>query len=286
MLAGTITSFILLIGQSGVIGCVGPPAGVQAMGDSRLLAGAGTRALKLPSHWNQCANCRADILPATRAFQKQLFWLLILSMPTPLPYALSVVPPCAAVATVAVSSIVGGKRRRDNAAEFLYAAFCLVGVRPVSALFCRLRWAADFDRRAMVVGAAALGAATRLAALAISHRRLQSAPRVGIRPDASRSVGLHVARAIPCPPGIGRHLHGIGFRLSIQTIRLLMVNMTTILFPAFTKLNDQPQRQYDGFFKAQRILAMIGVSGCLLQAAVADPLLICVFRRSGIRRLS
>ena len=65
-------------------------------------------------------------------------------------------------------------------------------------------------------------------------------------------------------------IYANGFKFSIQTIRLLMVNMTTILFPAFTKLNDQPQRQYDGFFKAQRILAMMGVSGCLLQAAAAD----------------
>jgi len=66
-------------------------------------------------------------------------------------------------------------------------------------------------------------------------------------------------------------IYANGFRFSIQTMRLLMVNMITILFPAFTKLNDQPQRQYDAFFKAQRILAMVGVSGCLLQAAVATP---------------
>jgi PST family polysaccharide transporter len=66
-------------------------------------------------------------------------------------------------------------------------------------------------------------------------------------------------------------IYANGFKFSIQTMRLLMVNMTSILFPAFTKLNDQPQRQYDGFFKAQRILAMVGVSGCLLQAAAADP---------------
>src|SRR6185503_14500375 len=66
-------------------------------------------------------------------------------------------------------------------------------------------------------------------------------------------------------------VYTVGFRLSIQTIRLLMVNMTTILFPAFTKLNHRPQQQYQGFFKAQRILAMIGISGCLLQAAAAEP---------------
>jgi PST family polysaccharide transporter/lipopolysaccharide exporter len=65
-------------------------------------------------------------------------------------------------------------------------------------------------------------------------------------------------------------IYANGFRFSLQTIRLLMVNLTTILFPAFTKLNDQPKRQYEAFFKAQRILAVVGVSGCLLQAAAAD----------------
>jgi O-antigen/teichoic acid export membrane protein len=66
-------------------------------------------------------------------------------------------------------------------------------------------------------------------------------------------------------------IYNVGFRLSLQMMRLVMVNMTTILFPAFTRLNDKPQQQYQGFFKAQRILAMVGISGCLLQAAVAEP---------------
>jgi O-antigen/teichoic acid export membrane protein len=68
-----------------------------------------------------------------------------------------------------------------------------------------------------------------------------------------------------------------GFLFSIQTIQLLMVNLTNTLFPAFTKLNDDPQRQYQGFMKAQRIFAMLGVSGCLLQAAAAEPFARLVF---------
>ncbi len=67
-------------------------------------------------------------------------------------------------------------------------------------------------------------------------------------------------------------VYSVGFRFSVQMLRLLMVNMTSILFPAFTKLNDQPQQQYQGFFKAQRILSMVGVSSCLLQAAIAAPM--------------
>lgn len=45
-----------------------------------------------------------------------------------------------------------------------------------------------------------------------------------------------------------------------------------VLFPALTKLNSQPQKQYQGFINAQRILAVVGISSCLLQSATAGPL--------------
>jgi O-antigen/teichoic acid export membrane protein len=66
-------------------------------------------------------------------------------------------------------------------------------------------------------------------------------------------------------------VYWVGFLFSIQMVQLLMVNLHNILFPAFTKLNDNPQRQVRGFLNSQRILAMLGVSGCLLQAAAATP---------------
>ena len=51
------------------------------------------------------------------------------------------------------------------------------------------------DLAADLVGAAALGATTRLTTLAISHRRFQSAPSVRIRPNASRPAW----RDLLCP---------------------------------------------------------------------------------------
>jgi PST family polysaccharide transporter len=66
-------------------------------------------------------------------------------------------------------------------------------------------------------------------------------------------------------------VYWVGFLFSIQVVQLLMVNLTNILFPAFMRLNSDPQRQFQGFLNAQRILAMLGVSGCLLQAAAAKP---------------
>jgi hypothetical protein len=78
-------------------------------------------------------------------------------------------------------------------------------------------------------------------------------------------------------------IYANGFKLSIQMMRLLMLNMATILFPAYTKLNDQPQKQYQGFLTAQRILALLGITGCLLQAAVAEPMALRTMRSASHR---
>jgi len=67
-------------------------------------------------------------------------------------------------------------------------------------------------------------------------------------------------------------IYTVGFNFSIQMMQLLTVNLTNILFPALTKLNDQPDAQLVGFLKALRILAWLGISSCLLQSAVAEPL--------------
>jgi len=67
-------------------------------------------------------------------------------------------------------------------------------------------------------------------------------------------------------------IYFFGFMFSIQMLQLFTVNLTQILFPALTKLNDLPAAKLPAFLKAQRILAMLGVSSCFLQAAVAEPL--------------
>jgi PST family polysaccharide transporter len=75
-------------------------------------------------------------------------------------------------------------------------------------------------------------------------------------------------------------LYTVGWLFSIQTIVLLTVNLTNILFPVFTKLNDQPDKQLRGFLKAQRLLAVFGVTGCLLQAATAEPFMRLMYPNS------
>jgi O-antigen/teichoic acid export membrane protein len=267
-LAGTITAFILLIGQSGVIDV--------------LIHRRAFKQWAIPGFWLALAlgllSClltgisapiAARIFTRDPEFQNQLFWLLILSVPAPLPYALSVVP------------------RAQLSRQLRFRALSAVNVAEILLLnFFTLFFAwLGFGPYSFVLPIT-IGGLTLTVAL-WWWVRPPWAPRLGLRRwryligDSSRLLQSEFGRMLldqsdymtlglfhvnPALVGI----YANGFRFSLQTIRLLMVNMTTILFPAFTKLNDQPQRQYEGFFKAQRILAVVGVSGCLLQAAVAD----------------
>jgi O-antigen/teichoic acid export membrane protein len=85
--------------------------------------------------------------------------------------------------------------------------------------------------------------------------------------DQSDNIMLGIFRSVA---QVG--LYKFGFDFSIQLLQLLVFNLMNVLFPALTKLNDHPKSQYQGFIKAQRILAMIGISACLMQAATAAPL--------------
>lgn len=78
----------------------------------------------------------------------------------------------------------------------------------------------------------------------------------------------------------------LGFTFAIQVLQFLAFNLMNVLFPALTRLNDQPQAQYQGFIKAQRILAAVGVSSCLLQAATAAPLAYLVLGTKWIPSIS
>ncbi len=65
-------------------------------------------------------------------------------------------------------------------------------------------------------------------------------------------------------------IYTVGYRVSIQALQLIMTNMASILFPTFMRLADQPEQQYSAFLKVQRILTTVGISSCLLQAAASE----------------
>jgi O-antigen/teichoic acid export membrane protein len=67
-------------------------------------------------------------------------------------------------------------------------------------------------------------------------------------------------------------IYFFGFMFSIQMLQMFTLNLTQILFPALTKLKDDADVRLPAFLKAQRILALLGVSSCFVQAAVAEPL--------------
>lgn len=66
------------------------------------------------------------------------------------------------------------------------------------------------------------------------------------------------------------------FGLSMQTMSLVTQSLGNVLFPVLSKLED-PLRQTQGFIRAARLLALVGVPLCLLQAGVADPVIREVF---------
>jgi lipopolysaccharide exporter len=269
-LAQTITTFILLVGQSGVVDVL-----VQR------------RAFKqwaIPGFWLalalgllSCLLIAASAPVAELIYGRgseshgQLFWLLIASIPSPLPYALCVVP------------------RAQLSHELRFRALSIVNLVDITLqnLFTLLFAALGFGAFSYILPVPIGGLI--LTVLLWKWVKSPWAPRLGFKRwryligdsfqlllsdfgrtlvDQSDYMSLGLFRADRAVVGIYRN----GFLFSIQTMRLLMVNMTTILFPAFTKLNDQRERQCEAFLKAQRILAMVGVSGCLLQAAAAEPL--------------
>ena len=67
------------------------------------------------------------------------------------------------------------------------------------------------------------------------------------------------------------------FNLSAQTMQLLAVNIAGVLLPALSKLQREPQRQCQAFIRASRLVALVGIPFCFLQAAVAEPVFAVFF---------
>ncbi len=267
-LAGTITAFILLVGQSGVIDV--------------LVHRKAFKHWAVPGFWLALAlgivSClliavsapiAARVYSSDPAVRNQLFWLLIVSAPSPLPWALSVVPKAQLSKQLRFRALAGVNLADVTMQNLFTLLFAWLGFGPYSFVlpltvggllmtialwwWVRPHWEPRLYLRRWryLIGDSAQLLASEFGRLLVDQSDYIT---LGLFHVAVELVGVYT----------------VGFQLSIQMMRLLMVNMSTILFPAFTKLNDQPQRQYQGFFKAQRILAMMGVSGCLLQAAVAD----------------
>lgn len=66
-------------------------------------------------------------------------------------------------------------------------------------------------------------------------------------------------------------LYFLAFNLSSQVIQLVALNLSTVLFPSFSQMQDQPERLYGAILRSNRLLACVGVPLAVLQAALAVP---------------
>jgi PST family polysaccharide transporter len=268
-LAGTITTFILLIGQSGVVDVL-----VHRRAFHRWAVPGFWLALALGLLSALLIGISAPIFTSfyggDQSVRDQLFWLLIASMPMPLPYALSVVPKAQLSRQLRFRALSVVNSAEVFLQSFFTLIFAWFGFGPYSLVVAN--WVGGFVLAAALWWWVRPSVEMRLRLrrwryLIGDSAQLLASDFGWVLVHQSDYIMLGLFRTDVTLVGV----YTVGFRMSLQTVRLLAVNLMTILFPAFTRLNDQPQRQYEAFFKAQRILAMVGVSGCLLQAATADP---------------
>jgi PST family polysaccharide transporter len=67
------------------------------------------------------------------------------------------------------------------------------------------------------------------------------------------------------------------FNLSTQALQMLSLNVAGVLLPSLAQLQAQPRRLRDAFLRAINMLTLVGAPACLLQAALADPLIRIAF---------
>lgn len=66
-------------------------------------------------------------------------------------------------------------------------------------------------------------------------------------------------------------IYFFAFTLSTQALNILTNSLTHVLFPALSKLQDEPERQVRAYLSAAQVLATVGIPLCILQAALAEP---------------
>jgi O-antigen/teichoic acid export membrane protein len=72
-------------------------------------------------------------------------------------------------------------------------------------------------------------------------------------------------------------LYYFAFRLAVQPVNILAGNINGVLFPLLSQHRQQPERQKAIMLKALNTLNMVIIPICMLQAAIAPPLVPLVF---------
>ncbi len=71
--------------------------------------------------------------------------------------------------------------------------------------------------------------------------------------------------------------YSIASNLSSQVLTTLSLNLSGVLFPTLSQLKSDPARQTAAFFRAARPLALIGIPMCILEAALAGPIITVIY---------
>lgn len=155
-------------------------------------------------------------------------------------------------------------------------------------LFCQIMFAVlGFGAKTFPLALVASSTARVVVFWVLGHPRCTLRPRVRrwkyLLGDASRLVGTRLADwfSVNAPPLVlGLYfsdaivgIFAYATNMSAQALRLMAVNMSTILFAALAKTVREPERQRNSFLKSVGVLATIGMPVCFLQAAVAEPVL-------------
>ena len=88
--------------------------------------------------------------------------------------------------------------------------------------------------------------------------------------------GDYIALGV-CTTAAVTGVYYFAYNLSTQTFTLFLSNLMGVLFPTLAKLQHEPQRQMEAFIRVSRLLAVMAIPLCLLQAALAGPVIRLVF---------
>lgn len=148
-----------------------------------------------------------------------------------------------------------------------YTAYALIVPVPLAALVKLVflwrvarppvRWRPQFRRWRFLLG----DGLRQIAALAFTTITLQGDYLI---------LGLFASRDV-----VG--VYYFAYNLSIQTLVLLTEGARGILMPTLSKLSENPARQRQALLTSARSLAVVATPLLLLQAALAEPLLLAVF---------
>lgn len=97
----------------------------------------------------------------------------------------------------------------------------------------------------------------------------------GIINDVTRQGATMVLGVLHSVHVVG--LFSFGFLLSLQSVALLQTSLNAVLFPALSKLQGEPVRLLRAYVRSCRLLAILGMPACFLQAAAAEPVMRLLF---------